>query len=422
MSGDSQSLQVQGDINAELSGLLKKLADLGIAGSAKLNTEQYAGVSRSDLPSSLKDQRECKLKVFDALQKKLLSENTTVPRREDPSDGLSRLSKGLELLGHDDPTGRRGGVYMLRDLMNTSEPYHQQTLELLCDFVRSQTTTRPVKETGPAGEIQEALTAIGHRKSGPGQVDLTDAKIPGAVLDGADLSGANLKGADLRGARLEMAHLTNSDLSSANLNGADLKGASLSKARLTSAQLFNAKLGKANLSDATLSLADFRGADVSDANLSGAFILGAHLDGANLSGAFLSDAIISGQLVQTSLRGTDLSGAFLDHARLNDVDLTTATVTSGTSFYQACGEGSHLPPPLHLEPCSPSRTWAPICGETTPIISSRQNILDAMKDDRILADLQRAAGCDRFLGPRPTEARMKDSRYHLFYRLQNTPH
>lgn len=71
-SGDYQSVKAQGDVNAQIDGLLKKLASLGISGDVSLNTEDYKGVLRSDLPTALKNVIECKLKVFDTLQKKIL--------------------------------------------------------------------------------------------------------------------------------------------------------------------------------------------------------------------------------------------------------------------------------------------------------------------------------------------------------------
>lgn len=72
-SGEYQSAKVTGDVKAELEGLAKKLAQLGISGKGEFSIEKYQGPVRADLPLALKDQRECKLKVFDTLQSKLLS-------------------------------------------------------------------------------------------------------------------------------------------------------------------------------------------------------------------------------------------------------------------------------------------------------------------------------------------------------------
>jgi hypothetical protein len=71
-AGESQSAKVTGDVKAQLSGLAKRLADLGITGTGTFETDSYAGVVRSDLPTALSSQMDCKLKVFDTLQSKLL--------------------------------------------------------------------------------------------------------------------------------------------------------------------------------------------------------------------------------------------------------------------------------------------------------------------------------------------------------------
>ncbi len=78
-SGRSNSEQVTGDVKAELSGLAKKLADLGIAGTGSLTTTEYQGVLQQELSSNLRDIRECKLKVLSMLQSKVIS--NTYPDR-----------------------------------------------------------------------------------------------------------------------------------------------------------------------------------------------------------------------------------------------------------------------------------------------------------------------------------------------------
>jgi uncharacterized protein YjbI with pentapeptide repeats len=62
--------------------------------------------------------------------------------------------------------------------------------------------------------------------------NLTNARLPGAILHGVRLAKANLTGADLTGA----------DLTNAVLSGAILRGAKLQGARLTGVNLTNADL------------------------------------------------------------------------------------------------------------------------------------------------------------------------------------
>ena len=72
-AGSSKSLEVQGQLKAELNGLASRLADVGISGAGKLNEEQYQNVLRQDLAGTLRDNAACKLKVFETLSSKMLS-------------------------------------------------------------------------------------------------------------------------------------------------------------------------------------------------------------------------------------------------------------------------------------------------------------------------------------------------------------
>ena len=72
MAGESESASVQGKVDAQVNGLIKKFADLGISGGADLKTESYTALLRADLPTALKDEHACKLKVFEDLQGKMI--------------------------------------------------------------------------------------------------------------------------------------------------------------------------------------------------------------------------------------------------------------------------------------------------------------------------------------------------------------
>jgi hypothetical protein len=231
----------------------------------------------------------------------------------------NQVSKDFEQLASDKITERLGGIYALEGVMNTSDQYHQPVLEALCAFVRESTTrekgpltvlleafsaaprgTAEKANDKPPNDIQAALTVIGRRKPGDGDVNLTRAIIPGANLIRANLGDAHLSGANLSGA-----YLGDADLHFASLSGA-------------------------NPSDAGLRVADLSGANLSDADL-----IGAHLSGADLRFANLGDA----DLISADLSGADLSGARgLTQAQLD----------------QACGKPKALPPGLTLDkPCPP---------------------------------------------------------------------
>jgi hypothetical protein len=71
-SGHSTNTEVKGDVKAELNGLAKRLAELGLTGTGTIRSEEYEGVLQQDLTENLKNVRDCRLKVFSYLQDKLL--------------------------------------------------------------------------------------------------------------------------------------------------------------------------------------------------------------------------------------------------------------------------------------------------------------------------------------------------------------
>lgn len=66
--GNTNSVEVTGQAEADLKGLLNKLADLGVSGTATINTESYAGVLREDVRGTMQDSRECKLMIWNDLK------------------------------------------------------------------------------------------------------------------------------------------------------------------------------------------------------------------------------------------------------------------------------------------------------------------------------------------------------------------
>lgn len=74
--GGTTSMQARGNVRAELNTLIKQLADLGITVSGDLSKDTYDGVVRSDLPETLSKVRQCKERVFNTLQEKLIPSGT----------------------------------------------------------------------------------------------------------------------------------------------------------------------------------------------------------------------------------------------------------------------------------------------------------------------------------------------------------
>jgi hypothetical protein len=72
-SGEYGSAKVTGAVDAALSTLLKKLGNFGVSGAGEISSGSYQGLIQSELPTALKDLRECKLKVFLVLQEKIIA-------------------------------------------------------------------------------------------------------------------------------------------------------------------------------------------------------------------------------------------------------------------------------------------------------------------------------------------------------------
>ena len=79
-SGQTNAASGAAEVKAELNGLAKRLADLGVSASGSTSSSTYEGVIQQELPTALRDVRECKLKVFQTLQEKLLPDAQSTPR------------------------------------------------------------------------------------------------------------------------------------------------------------------------------------------------------------------------------------------------------------------------------------------------------------------------------------------------------
>jgi hypothetical protein len=152
-----------------------------------------------------------------------------VTRREQVGD---RYLRAIELLGSKMLEVRIGAIYALERVTVDSATDHLTVMEVLAAFIREQSRELwPIPEPNisparahafPRPDVQAALTVIGRRKVeyDQGQIDLTAAVLPGALMFDADLTRVRLVSADLTGADLTGADLTNADLTGAILTGA----------------------------------------------------------------------------------------------------------------------------------------------------------------------------------------------------------
>ncbi len=70
--GEASSSKTQGEVHAQLNGLAARLADAGVNVSGNISNGRYEGVLRDQLADTLKNNAECKLKVFESLQARLV--------------------------------------------------------------------------------------------------------------------------------------------------------------------------------------------------------------------------------------------------------------------------------------------------------------------------------------------------------------
>lgn len=92
--GSSKTLDVSGEINAGLKGLLKNLADIGITGTAAYKDNSFQGVLQKDLAELLKDQIKCKSKVAELFIPLVPMGNSTsgVPSEPSVADPAQKLT------------------------------------------------------------------------------------------------------------------------------------------------------------------------------------------------------------------------------------------------------------------------------------------------------------------------------------------
>jgi len=76
MTGDNSAVELSLDGKATLKGLIKKIADLGFDGAAKYKTEKYEGLLRTDLLPALKDNKSCRIQIWNDLKGKLLKSSS----------------------------------------------------------------------------------------------------------------------------------------------------------------------------------------------------------------------------------------------------------------------------------------------------------------------------------------------------------
>jgi hypothetical protein len=72
LEGNSTSLELSGDVKAQLQGLIAQVAGLGITGAGKYKNDAFKNILHEQLADALKTSSTCKLEVFKVLQEKMV--------------------------------------------------------------------------------------------------------------------------------------------------------------------------------------------------------------------------------------------------------------------------------------------------------------------------------------------------------------
>lgn len=96
-SGESERLQISGAAKAEVEGLFKRLAEIGVEGVVASDAESYVGVVQAELGDQLIDVRNCKMTVFLSLKDALIVQTPTAQKpADDAAPGALEMADALD--------------------------------------------------------------------------------------------------------------------------------------------------------------------------------------------------------------------------------------------------------------------------------------------------------------------------------------
>jgi hypothetical protein len=197
---------------------------------------------------------------------------------------------------------RVGGLYVLEQIMDSSEAQHASILEVLCAYIRDNSLEPALKPSdGPRADIRVALTILGRRNR---NLELSaDRKMGLRLLKAVLLDREFLNSFTIEHVRPHL-DLSGSDLSQADLSYLVFAGADFTGARLANCRALFADLNKAIFMNA---------------NLSGC-VIASTIDGANLTGANLEGTTVSGRVSGVTFQNAQVDasiwiGAQFDNPR-----------------------------------------------------------------------------------------------------------
>lgn len=98
LSGKQSTLTIEGEATMELNGMVKRFADLGFEGAVKYNSEEYAGILRTDLAKVIELNKECRITIWNDLNNKLVRRRClSVLERDNALKTVSDLQRSNHL-------------------------------------------------------------------------------------------------------------------------------------------------------------------------------------------------------------------------------------------------------------------------------------------------------------------------------------
>ena len=119
LSGGTEGIQLAGDAQVKLKGVLKKLVDIGIEGAAKYESSTYDGVLQKDLAKIINKSSNCKIDVWNDLKDKLINPL--------PTDKRNKISEAL--IKDKNPTELTITKVSLKTFWGIDEPYVVATIK-----------------------------------------------------------------------------------------------------------------------------------------------------------------------------------------------------------------------------------------------------------------------------------------------------
>jgi hypothetical protein len=92
-TGRQSDINLSGEVDAQLAGVISRVANLGIKGAGQLKNQEYQGVLREQLATTLKDSSDCRKDVFKLLVDKMLPSAATPAAPERGSINAGKIEQ-----------------------------------------------------------------------------------------------------------------------------------------------------------------------------------------------------------------------------------------------------------------------------------------------------------------------------------------